>query len=97
VILERRQLQRHNTRKFGFSEGLATRYGPDGFLTVDILEGSCNMEDFERLVRQMEPFPEKNSVLVMDNCRIHKSGFMPNILRVLGIRVHFSFPVLSRF
>jgi transposase len=66
----------------------------DGFLAVDVVEGSWNMEAFERfvlfeVVPQMNPFPEKNSVLVMDNCRIHKSGFMLNILRGLGIRVHF--------
>ncbi|KAA8893072.1 hypothetical protein FN846DRAFT_750367, partial [Sphaerosporella brunnea] len=57
----------------------------DGFLAVDIVEGFWNMEAFERfvlfeVVPQMNPFPAKNSVLVMDNCRIHKSGFMLNIL-----------------
>jgi transposase len=66
----------------------------DGFLAVDVVEGAWKMDSFENfvlfdVVPHMNPFPGKNSVLVMDNCRIHKSGFLLNILRGLGFRVHF--------
>jgi hypothetical protein len=53
----------------------------DGFLHCDIIEGafdSALFYDFiSRLLDQMSPFPERNSVIVMDNCRIHKD---PTIL-----------------
>lgn len=42
-----------------------------------IIEGSFNTELFtqfiEDLVVKMQPFPASNSVVVMDNCRIHKA------------------------
>jgi hypothetical protein len=48
----------------------------DGILTVDIVEGSFNKIRFARfidgLLDQMNPFPGPNSVIIMDNCRIHK-------------------------
>jgi hypothetical protein len=46
-------------------------------LCVDIIEGSFDQVLFERfidgLLDHMNPFPAKNSVIVMDNCRIHHS------------------------
>ncbi|KAH7923725.1 hypothetical protein BV22DRAFT_1014820 [Leucogyrophana mollusca] len=48
----------------------------DGILHCDVVEGSFCTETFkqfiERLLDQMQPFPAPNSVIVMDNCRIHK-------------------------
>jgi len=48
----------------------------DGILHVDIVEGSFNSHLFyqfiSRLLDRMQPFPAPNSVIVMDNCRIHK-------------------------
>jgi hypothetical protein len=48
----------------------------DGILHCDIVEGSFNTHLFyqfvSRLLDRMQPFPAANSVLVMDNCRIHK-------------------------
>ena len=48
----------------------------DGILHCDIVEGSFDSQLFyqfiERLLDQMQPFPASNSVIVMDNCRIHK-------------------------
>ena len=45
-------------------------------LAVKVVEGSFNTELFtefiEGLLDRMNPFPAKNSVIVMDNCRIHK-------------------------
>ena len=48
----------------------------DGIIHCDIVEGSFDTELFytfvSRLLDQMQPFPTPNSVIVMDNCRIHK-------------------------
>ena len=59
----------------------------DGILYVDIIEGSYNMESFvifiEGLLDQMNPFPQPNSVIVMDNCHIHKC---PDILNMITTR-----------
>ena len=48
----------------------------DGIIAVDIVEGSFNKIRFAQfidgLLDQMNPFPLPNSVIVMDNCRIHK-------------------------
>jgi transposase len=50
----------------------------DGVLQVEIIPGSVNGEIFEDfiydLLAVMEPFPNRNSVLVMDNASIHKSA-----------------------
>jgi hypothetical protein len=47
-----------------------------GILAVDIVEGSfdtCKFSKFiDNLLDQMNPWPLPNSVIVMDNCRIHK-------------------------
>jgi hypothetical protein len=46
-----------------------------GILTVLIVSGSYNRELFleflELCLGSMNPFPEDNSVLVLDNCPIH--------------------------
>jgi len=59
----------------------------EGILHVDILEGAFDTSKFlifiERLLDQMEPFPAPNSVIVMDNCRIHKH---PDIVDLIEAR-----------
>jgi len=49
----------------------------DGIIALDIVEGSYNTKRFKKFVRglldQMNVFPGPSSVIVMDNCRIHKS------------------------
>lgn len=46
-------------------------------LHCKIVEGSFNTELFTDFIRlllsRMQPFPAPNSVIVMDNCRIHKA------------------------
>jgi len=46
-------------------------------LSVKIVKGSFNtglfMEFIEGLLDRMHPFPAKNSMIVMDNCHIHKN------------------------
>ncbi|KIK73542.1 hypothetical protein PAXRUDRAFT_178162, partial [Paxillus rubicundulus Ve08.2h10] len=48
----------------------------DGILHCDIVEGSFCTETFTQFIQglldYMQPYPAQNSVIVMDNCRIHK-------------------------
>jgi len=59
----------------------------DGFIYCDIVEGSYNAGLFYRfisnLLNHMCPYPQQNSVIVMDNCRIHKH---PEILALIESR-----------
>lgn len=49
----------------------------DGILSVKIVEGSFNTTLFKEFINglldHMSPFPGPNSVIVMDNCRIHRA------------------------
>ena len=46
-------------------------------LHCEIIEGSFNTELFTKFIKglleHMNPFPASNSVIVMDNCVIHKA------------------------
>ncbi|KAF8551572.1 hypothetical protein OG21DRAFT_1417735, partial [Imleria badia] len=59
----------------------------DGILHCDIVEGSFCTETFkqfiEHLLVHMNPFPATNSIIVMDNCQIHKH---PNIQQLIESR-----------
>jgi hypothetical protein len=66
----------------------------DGFLSAEVVAGSFKKATFEHFILTevvpfMNPYPGKNSILVMDNCRIHKSRFLARILRDMGMRVLF--------
>lgn len=64
----------------------------NGIIAVDIVEGSFNKIRFARfidgLLDQMNPFPGPNSVIVMDNCRIHKC---PEVLDMITERCALNF------
>jgi len=49
----------------------------DGIIALDTVEGSYNTKRFKKFIHglldQMNVFPGPSSVVVMDNCRIHKS------------------------
>ncbi|KIJ08894.1 hypothetical protein PAXINDRAFT_48567, partial [Paxillus involutus ATCC 200175] len=66
---------KRNARHFFFSV-LPALSLQDGFLHCSIVEGSFCTESFTSFIRglldNMQPFPAPNSVIVMDNCRIHK-------------------------
>jgi hypothetical protein len=65
---------------------LATSMG-GGVLAADIVEGSFSASKFahfiDGLLSQMNPFPLPKSVVVMDNCKIHKN---PAILDMITSR-----------
>lgn len=48
----------------------------DGIIHCEIVEGSFCTESFQsfvgQLLNQMQPFPTPKSIIVMDNCHIHK-------------------------
>ncbi|KZP05777.1 hypothetical protein FIBSPDRAFT_765399 [Athelia psychrophila] len=56
----------------------------DGILAVDIIEGSFTTIKFARFVNglldQMNPYPGPNSVIIMDNCGIHKSDVILDMI-----------------
>ena len=58
-----------------------------GIIECAVVEGSFNTElfmDFIRnLLSKMQPFPNPNSVIVMDNCAIHKA---PEIRELIEAR-----------
>lgn len=59
----------------------------DGVLHCDVVEGAFDTASFykfiERALDNMAPFPAPNSVIVMDNCRIHKH---PTIIELIESR-----------
>jgi len=60
----------------------------DGILHCDIVAGSFCTETFthfiEGLLNNMQPYPAPNSMVVMDNCNIHKH---PNIRNLIEARL----------
>lgn len=59
----------------------------EGILHCEIVEGSFCTATFQHFIKgllgHMEPFPSQNSVIVMDNCHIHKH---PDILEMIESR-----------
>ena len=57
----------------------------DGMIYCNIVNGSFDGEKFKEfvlgVVETMQPYPLPNSVLVMDNCRIHKH---PDVQRAVA-------------
>jgi len=57
---------------------LLPAYTVEGFIAWDIQHGSYHKEDFNAFIRYsvlplMNPYPNRSSILIMDNARIHKS------------------------
>ena len=59
----------------------------DGILHVYIQDHSYKRDEFEvfigGLLDHMNPFPQKNSVIVMDNASIHKSDTLTAVYQTL--------------
>jgi len=57
---------------------------------VDSSFTSSSFKDFiEGLLEQMQPYPAPNSVIVMDNCRIHKAPEIREMIEARGMRLEF--------
>ena len=56
----------------------------DGIVALDIIQGSYNAKRFKRFIQglldQMNVFPGPRSVIVIDNCRIHKSKAIADMI-----------------
>ncbi|KIK75943.1 hypothetical protein PAXRUDRAFT_171217, partial [Paxillus rubicundulus Ve08.2h10] len=61
-----------------------------GIIHCEILQGSFCTETFSHFIRgflnEMQPYPSQNSVIVMDNCHIHKH---PDIQEMIESRYFF--------
>lgn len=70
----------------------------DGMIECMIIEGSFNTERFtsfiEDVLENMQPFPAPKSVIVMDNCSIHKA---PEIRELIESRCVVAFSFISQF
>ncbi len=68
-----------------------------GILHLDIVEGSYDAAKFGEfingLLSWMNPYPGPNSVIVMDNCRIHK---LPWILEMIEQRFVFTVSIVGQ-
>ncbi|GBC16401.2 hypothetical protein GLOIN_2v1435777 [Rhizophagus irregularis DAOM 181602=DAOM 197198] len=64
----------------------------DGFIAADIMEGSCDKDRFRtfiitQVLPQMNPYPGENSVLIMDNARIHYDEDLVKSVEEFGCRI----------
>jgi DDE superfamily endonuclease len=66
----------------------------DGILHLDIQVGAYTAETFKNFVSSvlecMCPFPERNSVIVMDNASIHKSNELKEMIEAQYVTSHGS-------
>ena len=67
----------------------------DGILAVKIVEGSFTTERFkdfiDGLLDHMNPFPGPNSVIVMDNCLIHRARSIREMIEERSVMVCLHF------
>ncbi|PPR02227.1 hypothetical protein CVT24_011455 [Panaeolus cyanescens] len=65
----------------------------DGVLHLDVINRSYTQELFDGfidgLLDNMNPFPARNSVIVMDNASIHKSQALREMIEARGMRLVF--------
>jgi len=77
-------------RRFSVLPALSLR---DGILHCSVVEGSFCTDSFmtfiQRLLDNMEPYPAPNSVIVMDNCQIHKHPDIIELIESRGMRCEF--------
>jgi transposase len=79
------------TQRFSVLPAISLR---DGIIHCKIIEGSFCAETFaqfiESLLDDMQPYPAPNSVIVMDNCRIHKHPQIQALIRERSAAFHLS-------
>jgi hypothetical protein len=71
-------------------------------LAVKIVEGSFTTELFKSfidgLLDHMNPFPGPNSVIIMDNCRIHRAQSIRDMIeeRFVNVQCPPTFSLLTK-
>jgi hypothetical protein len=78
--------------KRGEKWSLLPAYTIDGYLEPLVFQGSITAEIFEdwmetRILPKCNPWPGKNSIIIMDNCSIHRSQRVLDMCRERGIWV----------
>jgi len=65
----------------------------EGVLCESIVEGSFSTKTFktfiERLLKNMQPYPAPNSVVVMEDCTLHRHQDIIDLIHSRGMRVEF--------
>ncbi|QRV83797.1 DDE superfamily endonuclease [Ceratobasidium sp. AG-Ba] len=73
----------------------------NGIEALDIVKGSFTAETFKnfiaKLLDKMNPYPLDNSIIVMDNCRIHKSTEITDMITARGMHYLFLPPYSPDF
>jgi len=73
----------------------------DGILHLDVLDRPYTSAMFNEfvvgLLDNMNPFPQKNSVIVMDNASIHKSPHLEEMVQQRGMRIVYLPPYSPDF
>ena len=75
----------HELLKYTEKWSILPLYTMDGYISWDIIQGSYNIELFNKFVKnhvipRTTPFPGPRSVLIMDNCAIHRAKDNPVVL-----------------
>lgn len=75
----------HSCRLCSFRYSILPALSLDGILALEVVQGSFTKIAFahfiDGLLDRMNPFPGPNSVIVMDNCSIHKSELIQEMIR----------------
>ena len=69
------------TLKYSEKWSILPLFTMDGYIAWDIQKGSYDTEKFNDFIRDQviprtHPFPGPRSVLIMDNCRIHRNDVL---------------------
>ncbi|KAJ7210515.1 hypothetical protein GGX14DRAFT_363509 [Mycena pura] len=83
-------LANFTARQMVFTDDILPALSLNGYFALRVVEGSVNGEEFfdfilNDVLPKMNPFPQDNSVLVMDNCRIHKSEAVRQACQTAGV------------
>ncbi|CAG8736501.1 2049_t:CDS:2, partial [Racocetra fulgida] len=61
----------------------------DGIIAVDIIEGTCTKERFKQFIINQVPYSHANSVLVLDNARIHHNSELIKYIEAFGYKIEY--------
>lgn len=79
-----------HTNDIPYSYSILPALSLEGMIHCHIVEGSFDTAAFthfiETLLDTMQPFPAPNSVIVMDNCRIHKDPLLLDMITSRYVR-----------
>ncbi|KIK29407.1 hypothetical protein PISMIDRAFT_88936 [Pisolithus microcarpus 441] len=73
----------------------------EGYIASHVIEGTYDTQQFydfiaEEVLPQMNPFPAEHSVLILDNCRIHRNDALVELVENAGM-CRFSFVCTNQY